>query len=59
MTNFWLLLLFVGLIVCLLVNKKLQRRIEALERWRQLITQHAASAVPEQEYVWSRETDRR
>lgn len=51
MTNFWLLLLFVGLIVCLLVNKKLQRRIEALERWRQLITQHAASAVPEQEYV--------
>lgn len=51
MTNLWILLLVAGMVICLLVNKKLQRRIEALERWRQLITQHAASAVPEQEYV--------
>ena len=50
MTNFWLLLLVVGFLICLLVINKLQLRIEKLERWRQLIEQHAAS-VPEQEYV--------
>lgn len=50
MTNFWLLLLVVGFLICLLVIKKLQLRIEKLERWRQLIELHAAT-VPEQEYV--------
>ena len=50
MTNFWLLLLVVGLIICLMVIKKMQLRIEKLERWRQLIEERAAT-VPDQEYV--------
>ena len=50
MTYLWLLLLVVGLIISLLHIKKLQLRIEKLERWRRLIEEHAAT-VPDNEYV--------
>ena len=50
MTNLWLLLLVVGLIISLLHIKKMQQRIDKLERWRLLIEEHAAT-VPDNEYV--------
>ena len=50
MTNLWLLLLVVGLIISLLHIKKMRQRIDKLERWRRLIEEHARTA-PDNEYV--------
>lgn len=51
MTNLWLMLAIVGVIACLLTVRKQQKQIHALQRWRELIEQHASSVAPEQEYV--------